>query len=184
MIVGLHSVLYNGLRQFLFLIPPLILLATYGVTRALAFLWRRRQTALLLLLILCLGSSYAWTAREMLELHPYEYAYFSPLAGGITGAEGHYEIDYWNTCQRAASLWLGAHYREFVASNHPTIQTRPAKFQYMTFLPTSFQAIQHNPDFLIDIPPFSSRQELSSYQLIHTEGVEGVSLCRVYKRRN
>ena len=78
-IVGLHSVLYNGLRQFLFLVPSLILLATYGVTRTLAFCWQRKQTVLFLLLVLCIVGSYIWTVNDMLILHPYEYLYFSPL---------------------------------------------------------------------------------------------------------
>jgi hypothetical protein len=179
-IVGLHSILYNGLRQFIFLLPPLILLATYGMLRALAFLWLHKRTALLALLVLCIGWNYAWTAKDMLDLHPYEYSYFSPLVGGVAGAEGKYEIDYWNTCQKAASTWLGEHYQKFVTSNHPTIQARPARFQYMTFLPNNFQAVQNEPDFLIDIPPFASRQNLSHYRLIHTESLQDVPLCRVY----
>lgn len=178
--VGLHSVLYNGLRQFIFLIPPLILLAVYGMIRALAFLWRLKQPLLFLLLALCIGGGYIWTVKDMLELHPYEYAYFSPLVGGVAGAAGNYEVDYWNTCQRVAGIWLGAHYKEFDTSSHPTIQARPARFQYMTFLPDNFQAVQNNPDFLIDIPPFASAQDLSAYRLIHTESVQGVPLCRLY----
>lgn len=179
-IIGLHSVLYNGLRQFLFLVPPLILLAVYGMTRALAFLYQHKQTILLILLSLCLCGGYAWTVADMLALHPYEYAYFSPLIGGIAGAEGKFEIDYWNTCQRAASIWLGEHYQEFVTSNHPTIQAKPIKFQYMTFLPSSFQTTPDHPDFLIDIPPFASAQVLSDYRLIHTVSLQGVPLCQVY----
>ncbi|HEY0752625.1 MAG TPA: hypothetical protein VGD98_01495 [Ktedonobacteraceae bacterium] len=179
-IAGLHSVLYNGLRQFLFLVPPLILLAVYGMKHTLAWLWRRKYTTLLLLFLLAMEGGYTWTVKDMLDLHPYEYAYFSPLIGGIRGAEGNYELDYWNTCQKTASVWLGSHYQEFVAKQHPTIQVRPAKFQYMTFLPGIFQPVQNNADFLIDIPPFASTQALSHYRLIHTESVQAVPLCRVY----
>lgn len=181
-IVGLHSVLYNGLRQFIFLIPPLILLAIYGMIRTLAFLWQRKQTLLLLLLILCLGGSYAWTVKDMLELHPYEYAYFSPLVHGAAGADGQYEIDYWNTCQKAAATWLAGHYQNFIPGTHPTIQAKSIQFQYMTFLPKNFQAVGNRPDFLIDIPPFASTQGLSAYRLIHTESLQDVPLCRVYVR--
>ncbi|HEX7736224.1 MAG TPA: hypothetical protein VF458_15335 [Ktedonobacteraceae bacterium] len=179
-IIGLHSVLYNGLRQFIFLVPPLTLLAVYGMKRALTFLWQRKYTALLLFFVFFLAGSYAWTIKDMVDVHPYEYAYFSPLVGGIAGAEGKYEVDYWNTCQRAASTWLSSHYREYGASKYPTIQDKPIKFQYLTFLPGSFQATQNNPDFLIDIPPFASAQDLPSYHLIHTESIQHVPLCRVY----
>lgn len=184
MIVGLHSVVYNGLRQFLFLVPPLILLAVYGMMSTLAFLWRRKQTLLLAALVFCIAGSYAWTVKDMLAIHPYEYAYFSPLAGGIAGANGEYEIDYWNTCQRAASLWLGTHYQAFTSSQQPTIQEKPTKFQYLAYLPANFQTTTSKPDFLIDIPPFASAQDLAQYRLIHTESVQGVPLCRVYANRN
>lgn len=183
-IVGLHSVLYNGLRQFIFLIPPLILLAIYGMARVLVFFWQHGQTVIAVVLVLCIAGSYTWTISDMFELHPYEYIYFSPLVGGIAGANGKYEMDYWNTCQKAASVWLGAHYWQFVSSTQPTIQAKPIKFQYMSFLPTNFHAIQSNPDFLIDIPPFASAQDLSRYRLIHTESIQGVPLCRVYVIRN
>lgn len=184
LIVGLHSVVYNGLRQFLFLVPPLILLAVYGMLNALAFLWRRKQIILIAALVLCIGASYAWTIKDMLAIHPYEYAYFSPLVGGIAGANGQYEIDYWNTCQKAASTWLGAHYQAFTSSQQPTIQEKPIKFQYLTYLPANFQTAAGEPDFLIDIPPFSPARDLARYQLIHAESVQGVPLCRVYANRN
>lgn len=179
-IVGMHSVLYNGLRQFLFLIPSMILLAVYGFLQMLAFLQRKKRSVLVgLLALLAIGNT-LWLAMNMLALHPYEYLYFSPLVGGVAGANGVYEMDYWNTCQRPASIWLGQHYQQFVASSTPTIQDQNIAFQYMTYLPANFQAVAHNPDFLIDIAPFMSPQNIPQYQLIHTESVEGVPLCRVY----
>jgi hypothetical protein len=183
-IVGLHSVLYNGLRQFLFLVPPLILLGTYGLLHTLTFFWQRKRKLLSLLLLLCFAGGSLWTVSDMFALHPYEYAYFSPLVGGIAGAEGRYEIDYWNTCQRAAALWLGAHYQAFSTVQHPTIQARPIQFQYLTFLPSSFRAVQQNPDFLIDVPPFPSPQNFPDYELIHIESVQQVPLCRVYMHKH
>lgn len=180
LIVGMHSVLYNGLRQFLFLIPSLILLAVYGFLRIYTFLWRNRQRVLAGVLVLLAMGNYAWLARDMIELHPYEYIYFSPLAGGVAGANGVYEMDYWNTCQKPASVWLGQHYRQFISGNQPTIQAKPIAFQYMTYLPANFQAVESNPDFLIDIAPFSLPQYIPQYKLIHIDGVQGIDLCRVY----
>lgn len=180
MMIGLHSVLYNGLRQFLFLVPPMILLAVYGMTRLCAFLWQRKQRVLFIALALFIAGNFVWTINDMRELHPYEYVYFSPLVGGVQGANGVYEMDYWNTCQKAASQWLGANYQRFTTSQHPTIQDKPISFQYLTYLPPNFQAVQQNPDFLLDIAPFIDPQQIPQYRLIHVENVEGVSLCKVY----
>ena len=112
MIVGMHSVLYNGLRQILFLIPAVILLAVYGFLQIFAFLQRKKQTVLTGLLVLLAIGNMLWLTKGMLELHPYEYVYFSPLVGGVAGANGGYEMDYWNTCQKSASTWLGQHYQQ------------------------------------------------------------------------
>ena len=184
LIVGLHSVLYNGLRQFLFLIPSLILLAVYALMGLFTFLLQRKQTLALAALTLLTIGNFAWIGWDMLKLHPYEYTYFSPLVGGIKGANGEYETDYWNTCQRAASSWLGQHYQEFVpATQQPTILATNVRFQYLPFLPANFQTTQKNADFLIDIAPFKSAQQLSNYQLIHTEGTAGVPFCKVYANR-
>jgi tetratricopeptide (TPR) repeat protein len=47
--------------------------------------------------------------------HPYQYLYFNELAGGIEGANGNYEIDYWNQSPREAFKWL--------INNHPEIKS-------------------------------------------------------------
>ena len=31
----------------------------------------------------------------MVELHPYEYIYYNAFAGGVAGAAGRYDLDYW-----------------------------------------------------------------------------------------
>ncbi len=181
MIVALHSVLYNGLRQFLFLIPSLILIAVYGFLRLSAFLWcKKRLIAFGTLLLLALLNQ-VWVVRDMLEIHPYEYAYFSPLIGGLPGASGQFEIDYWNTCQKAASEWLAANYQSYITTSPPTIQAATIAFQYMTFLPANFVAVAENPDFLIAVQPLPIEQ---GYRLIHTEGIAGVTLCQIYIRNS
>lgn len=43
------------------------------------------------------------------QLHPYEYLYFNALVGGLKGAAGRYETDYWGKTNREAILWLRDH---------------------------------------------------------------------------
>ncbi len=181
MIIGLHSVLYNALRQFIFLVPPMILLSVYGLVRIFSFLWKKRQKVLLIALVLLTAGNFLWIAGDMLGLHPYEYVYFSPLVGGVPGAYGQYEMDYWNTCDKQAGTWLAQNYQQYTASQHPTIQSSAFQFQYMTYLPANFHAVTGNADFLIDVGPFHSPQQLAQYRLIHTVSVENVPLCRVYE---
>lgn len=51
--------------------------------------------------------------------HPYQYMYFNEIAGGIQGANGLYELDYWNQTPREAFKWL--------LENRPEIKNKKIK---------------------------------------------------------
>ena len=44
----------------------------------------------------------------MLHHHPYQYIYYNRLVGGVNGAYRQYELDYWATSYREATLYLNA----------------------------------------------------------------------------
>ncbi len=44
----------------------------------------------------------------MARLHPYEYVYFNPLAGGVRGAQDKYMLDYWGLAFKQAADELRA----------------------------------------------------------------------------
>ena len=56
------------------------------------------------MLFLLAAEPVGWTIRN----HPHEYVYFNPLVGGLDGAFGNYETDYWGNSIRMASEWLAA----------------------------------------------------------------------------
>jgi 4-amino-4-deoxy-L-arabinose transferase-like glycosyltransferase len=94
--------LYNGIRHFIFVIPPMTVLA--GVTFAWAMNWlkenrRRWQPAVMAVfafgLLLPLG--------EMIRLHPYQYTHFNHIAGTVRGADDLYMLDYWGLALKQAS---------------------------------------------------------------------------------
>jgi 4-amino-4-deoxy-L-arabinose transferase-like glycosyltransferase len=96
---------YDGIRHFLFLLPGLAVLAGSGaewlITR---FASRRRRT----LATLAIAAALLWPAREMAALHPYEFAYFNELVGGVRGADGRYDTDYWLASYKEAMVWVNA----------------------------------------------------------------------------
>jgi 4-amino-4-deoxy-L-arabinose transferase-like glycosyltransferase len=105
-LVYLRATLYDGMRQFLFLVPPLILLGVYGFMSLFTFLVRRRQTiAVVGLVVLALGAQFQ-VIHDLVALRPYEYMYFSPLVGGVPGATDKYDMDYWGVCEKPSAEWL------------------------------------------------------------------------------
>ncbi len=94
--------LYNGIRHFIFVIPPMTVLA--GVAFAWLMDWlrehhRRWQPAVLAVfafgLMLPLG--------EMIRLHPYQYTHFNHIAGTVRGADDLFMLDYWGLALKQAS---------------------------------------------------------------------------------
>jgi hypothetical protein len=106
--LALRPVLYDGIRQLLFVLPPLAVLAG----TALAFVVRHARLPWRSLVLALALSSMALTAADMVALHPYEYVYFNRLvAGGLAQAAGRFETDYWGVSYKEAVQWLQRSYR-------------------------------------------------------------------------
>lgn len=89
-----HGPGFTGMRQFLFTMPPIAVLAGLGLDSMLDRLrWIGRPAAAAGLLIVVAG--FGWDAASLYRLHPDEYLYFNPLVGGLQGASRRYATDYW-----------------------------------------------------------------------------------------
>ena len=100
--------LYNGIRQFLFIVPPLAVLGGLAVS------WLAGRAALhgraaLAAVAAVFFAGLSLPLIGMARLHPYEYVYFNPLAGGVAGAQGRYMLDYWGLAFKQAADALRAH---------------------------------------------------------------------------
>jgi hypothetical protein len=107
--------LYNGIRHFIFVIPPMAVLAGTAFARGMDWLGDNRrvwQPAALAIfsfgLLLPLG--------EMIRLHPYQYTHFNHIAGTVRGADYRYMLDYWGLALKQASDSL----REELDERHET----------------------------------------------------------------
>jgi hypothetical protein len=92
--VLIHGPAFTGLRHFLFVVPPLTILAAIGWEALLARLasWRR---AAALAIAGVMTVAVTWEAVVLVRLHPYEYLDYNGLVGGLPGAAGSYATDYW-----------------------------------------------------------------------------------------
>ena len=85
------STLYDGVRHVLFVIPMLAIVAARGFTSLLPFLRR------LPIVPAALGVAHtAVIVVTLVILHPLEYIAMNSLAGGVAGAYGRFDLDYWS----------------------------------------------------------------------------------------
>jgi Dolichyl-phosphate-mannose-protein mannosyltransferase len=94
--------LYNGIRHFIFVIPPMTVLAGTAFAWGMNWLKENRrswQPAALAVfafgLLLPLG--------EMIRLHPYQYTHFNHIAGTVRSADSLFMLDYWGLALKQAS---------------------------------------------------------------------------------
>lgn len=105
---SLESNLYDGYRQVLFIVPPIILLAAAG---AWGLIHRLKRPGLRRGAIVVFFAAVAVTLGDMVALHPYEYIYFNrAVAGGLARANCSYDLDYWATALKEATEWVVQNY--------------------------------------------------------------------------
>ncbi len=102
--VLMNPVIYNGLRHFLYLLPILVLNTLIFMYETLNVNFVNKYIKGLMLGLVAINITL--TGVTMFKLHPYEYTYFNELVGGIKGAQGRYEMDYWGASYTQAAAWL------------------------------------------------------------------------------
>jgi len=93
--------MYDGLRHFLFILPPVFIFISFAFELLIEKINRMAFShywihAVLLIVIIAPG------VVGILQLHPYQYAYYNSFIGGTSGAFRKYETEYWLTCYKEA----------------------------------------------------------------------------------
>jgi hypothetical protein len=94
--------LYNGIRHFIFVIPPMAVLGGVAFTWLMDWLrvnHRGAQAAAMAVFSFGLMLPLA----EMIRLHPYQYTHFNYIAGTVRAADDLYMLDYWGLALKQAS---------------------------------------------------------------------------------
>ncbi|MBR0908711.1 glycosyltransferase family 39 protein [Bradyrhizobium japonicum] len=94
--------LYNGIRHFVFVIPPMAVLGGVAFAWAMERLRTNHRTwQPVVLATFCFGL--ALSLAEMIRLHPYQYTHFNHIAGTVRGADDRFMLDYWGLALKQAS---------------------------------------------------------------------------------
>ncbi|MFT4118210.1 glycosyltransferase family 39 protein [Bradyrhizobium sp.] len=135
--------LYNGIRHFVFVVPPMAVLG--GV----AFAWimerlraNHRPWQPVVLATFCFGL--ALPLAEMIRLHPYQYTHFNHIAGTVRGADDRFMLDYWGLALKQASDELRAQIVE-----RQEVPPRNRKWKVAVCGPQRPAQVALGPDFTI-----------------------------------
>jgi 4-amino-4-deoxy-L-arabinose transferase-like glycosyltransferase len=173
LIVITRPTMLNGFRHTLYVAAFLVLLAAYAAVRTMRALHRHGRRAAFIAAAVVLVASQAEVVVSALRLHPYEYMYFSPVVGGYIGAHEDFETDYWLACESPALIWLIAHHNEYSDNPQPSVDAIQAA---VWGLPKNNFTGSDTPDFTVKNWPNTPGPE---YRVIHTEAIQGVTLCTV-----
>ncbi|MCO6479343.1 MAG: tetratricopeptide repeat protein, partial [Phaeodactylibacter sp.] len=103
-IIYKDSILHDGWRHLMFIYPSMVVVAAIFWVVLESF-FKAQKTARYVI----------WAAAGLLAVDAvlfivrnpqYPYVYFNPVAGGIKGAYGYYETDYWGVSVRQAIDWM------------------------------------------------------------------------------
>ena len=82
--VATRPAMYNGIRHFVFVLPPFAVLAGLAGAQIVERLWSYGRLARAFALVLLAGI--ASPILDMVRLHPYEYTDYNHVAGGVPRA--------------------------------------------------------------------------------------------------
>ena len=105
--IAARPALYNGLRHFIFVVPP------FAALGGLAAVWigedaRAYGKAALGALAVIFVGGIALPVSDMVRLHPYQYTAFNWISGGVRAAQNKYMLDYWGLAFKQAAEELQA----------------------------------------------------------------------------
>ena len=183
--VILRPAAYDGLRHFLFLVPPLVVVAALGLD----WVWARASR-----LSLAAGLGFAAVLviamltqlMMMAGLHPQEYAYYNSLVGGVRGAYLRWEGDYWSNAMRESSAQLAVTLEGERAAGAPlpvyTVSTCGNDLSAIYFLPANFVFVERWEDAQFLITNDECWRDQPGRMIVRTEHM-GVTYSAVFDRR-
>ena len=190
-----ESTLYDGWRHLTFTYIGFAAAAGIGWSALFAFIedkWTSKYIAPALLVLFSL-QPLIFTATNYKHL----YTYFNPIAGGMKGAFGHYEQDYWGVTGKEAMDWLkdNGHFDKGTKENPVVVGTnfyfnlKPYLGEYKDRVQIVYHRVRErfdkDFDYAIHVARFIDGTHLQSgtwpsKRAIHTIDANGVPLAAIY----
>ncbi len=189
-IIAAHSTLYDGLRHVLFLVPLLAVIAGQGFVRLVPAL--RRVPAIAVVAAVSGGLYAGAMLSYLVALHPLEYVAMNALAGGVRGAYGRFDLDYWASAATIALRRLERRLDYEPPANSvqqpPSVTIcmgyRQALVSPMFRRPWRLEVDPAKADYVIATERWPCAEELTDMVLIDEVKRFGQAFASVYVRRS
>jgi hypothetical protein len=178
--------MYNGIRHFIFVVPPMAIAGGLAAVRIIRTLGRFSRAAGAAAVAAILFGM-ALTVDTMVRIHPYQYTYFNRMFGGIYAADARFMLDYWGLAFKQASLRL----REVLAARREAPATQ-RRWRIAVCGPHAPAEVELGEDFVLTWDPKGADfammlgefycAELNAPLLVEVKR-EGVVFARVYDIR-
>ncbi len=187
-----HANLYGAWRHFIFIYPGLILIAALGFSSLFSILKKVWMKSALVLVTILLSIH---PLRFMAANHPYYYLYFNESVGGLKGAYGKYETDYYYHSMREGAEWLIKHLTEEKPQRNIRVGGNfPIQWFFRYYPNIDFSYFQYTNrstadwDYAIVGNSYIHPDQLKNgnwppANAIHTIYADGVPICTVLKRQ-
>jgi len=181
--------MYDGIRHFLVILPPLTILIGFTAWQVGKYLYslslkKRHFYFVFFILIVWLG--YLQILVKDVTLHPYQIVYFNQLTGGIKGAYYQFDLDYWGQSMKEAAEWVN--------KNLPTGSTIrvPLMSHHFPVDMARFTFVDEAPDYKVILIRGMLKNwdsEEADYlrpkmKIIYSVNIEGAEILRIFTYKN
>ena len=189
------STVYDTWRHVFFVYPFWVIAAALAFDMATDYLKSEKMKMLPIgVAVLALLPAIVWTVKE----HPNQYVYFNEFVGGIEGAHGIYETEYYQNSGKQAADWIKKDSEQETKSDE--ILVRSSMSDYGRYFRDSKDSVRlggdygkYNErhrlkwDYFVTYPRFKSAAVLENgiwppRNAVHIVEAGGAPLCAVLKR--
>jgi hypothetical protein len=138
--IAIKAVLFDGMRHFIFVLPPIAVAAALALDRGLT---RLSDLSYRQPIYAALGLYGVAHLATMAMLHPDQYVYYNAFVGGVEGAQRNFKLDYWANSYAEAVHGLETYLQNEYGLNYPESEFTvavcgpPASAAY--YFPANFQ---------------------------------------------
>lgn len=188
-----HSSVYDTWRHVFFVYPAWVIMAALCVD-IVAGLVKNEKLKMVpfAVALLALLPTIVWTVKA----HPNQYVYFNELQGGVKGAYGYYDIDYYQNTDKQAADWIHKNVKPIpgrkviVLSNMAGIDKYFEKdTSWLTYSYGRYRERYHlDWDYYIAYPRYVPAQQMingkwPSANTVKVFEIDGVPLSAIFKNK-